>query len=314
MKRISVFSLSLTLAAATVFFSGCKGKVTDDQLAANVQSKIGSDPALQGQPISVAVKDGVVTLTGTSNGQGSRELAARDASNVDGVKSVVNDIAMPGQPAPTPEAGNMAPVPPPPPPPSARKASTVPPARSSAPAAAPPPAPAAPQPIVIPAGTRIQVRLGQTISSKTAQAGDPFSGTLVSAVRVNEETIIRAGAQASGVVTEARNQGKIKGAGVLALRLDSLRADGRTYQVRTSQLERVEKGKGKRTAVTTGGGAALGALIGGLAGGGKGAGIGALVGGGAGLTGGALTGNHEIVLPAESILTFTLTQSVTIQR
>lgn len=309
-KRISIFSLSLTLAAATVFFSGCKGKVTDDQLAANVQSKIGSDPALQGQPISVAVSNGVVTLTGNANGQGSRELAAKDASNVDGVKNVVNDIALPGQPASTPEAGNAASAPPPAAPaPSAANVPPPPPA-----AAAPAPPPAAPQPIVIPAGTRIQVRLGQTLSSKTSNVGDPFSGTLVSSIRANGETIIRAGAQANGVVTESKNQGKIKGAGVLALRLDSLRADGRTYQVRTSQLERVEKGKGKRTAVTTGGGAGLGALIGGIAGGGKGAGIGALVGGGAGFAGGALTGNHEIVLPAESVLTFTLTQSVTIQR
>jgi hypothetical protein len=73
-------------------------------------------------------------------------------------------------------------------------------------------------------------------------------------------------------------------------------------------MTRTEKGKGKRTAVMAGGGAALGALIGGLAGGGKGAAIGALAGGGAGTGGAAFTGNKEIVIPAESAVSFTLSQ------
>jgi hypothetical protein len=66
------------------------------------------------------------------------------------------------------------------------------------------------------------------------------------------------------------------------------------------------KGKGKRTGVLVGGGAGLGALIGGLAGGGKGAAIGAVSGAGAGTAGTAFTGNKEIVLPAESAVSFTL--------
>jgi outer membrane lipoprotein SlyB len=88
---------------------------------------------------------------------------------------------------------------------------------------------------------------------------------------------------------------------------------GHTYDIQTAVLSSTEKGKGKRTAATTGGGAAGGALIGGLAGGGKGAGIGALVGAGAGLVGGAVTGNKQIEIPAESALSFTLTQPLTIE-
>jgi hypothetical protein len=68
-----------------------------------------------------------------------------------------------------------------------------------------------------------------------------------------------------------------------------------------------------RTAVLAGGGAAVGALIGGLAGGGKGAGIGALAGGGAGTGGAAFTGNKDIVLPAESAISFTLEQSLEVK-
>jgi hypothetical protein len=75
-------------------------------------------------------------------------------------------------------------------------------------------------------------------------------------------------------------------------------------------MERMEKGKGKRTTGFAAGGGALGAIIGGLAGGGKGAAIGALAGAGAGTAGSAVTGNHEILLPEETLVTFRLEHSV----
>jgi hypothetical protein len=87
---------------------------------------------------------------------------------------------------------------------------------------------------------------------------------------------------------------------------------GQTYNIQTGVLDNTVKGKGKRTAVATGGGAAGGALIGGIAGGGKGAGSGALVGAGAGLLGGSLTGNQQIEIPAESALSFRLSAPVTL--
>jgi uncharacterized membrane protein YccC len=73
------------------------------------------------------------------------------------------------------------------------------------------------------------------------------------------------------------------------------------------------KGKGKRTAVMVGGGAAGGAGIGALAGGGKGAGIGALIGAAAGVAGAGLTGNRDITLPAETALSFKLVQPLEIK-
>jgi hypothetical protein len=78
-------------------------------------------------------------------------------------------------------------------------------------------------------------------------------------------------------------------------------------------VSRTQTGKGKRTAVLAGGGAGLGALIGGLAGGGKGAAIGALAGAGAGTGGAAFTGNKDIVLPAESVLSFKLEQPLEVK-
>jgi len=107
---------------------------------------------------------------------------------------------------------------------------------------------------------------------------------------------------------DAKPLGRFKGGAVLQLRLDSININGSDRPVQTSAITRSATGKGKRTAVLAGGGAGLGALIGGLAGGGKGAAIGALAGGGAGGAGAAFTGNKDIVLPAESALSFKLEQ------
>ena len=94
------------------------------------------------------------------------------------------------------------------------------------------------------------------------------------------------------------------------MKLTSITVGGREYDLQTAAYTQVKKGKGKRTAVAAGGGAGVGALIGGIVGGGKGAAIGAAAGAGAGTAGSAMTGNEEIVLPAETAVSFRLTQPV----
>jgi hypothetical protein len=169
------------------------------------------------------------------------------------------------------------------------------------------------QPLVIPAGTILTVRLAQSVGSKTSQPGESFSATLASPVEIDGRTAIPAGASASGTVVDAKPLGRFKGGAVLSLKLDSININGNDHPVQTSAVVRSAQGKGKRTAVMAGGGAGLGALIGGLAGGGKGAAIGALAGGGAGTAGAAFTGNKDIVLPAESALSFKLDQPLTVK-
>jgi len=165
----------------------------------------------------------------------------------------------------------------------------------------------------IPAGTTLTVRLGQAVGSKISQPGQTFTATLANDLAVEGRTIIPAGASASGTVVDAKPLGRFKGGALLQLQLTSINVNGSDRAIETTAISQTEKGKGKRTAVGAGGGAALGAIVGALAGGGKGAAIGALAGGGAGTAGAALTGNKEIVLPAESALSFKLSQPLEVR-
>ena len=179
----------------------------------------------------------------------------------------------------------------------------------------PPPMQAAPkpEPIIVPAGTTLTVRLAQAVGSKISQTGETFSGTVASAIVIGGKTAIPAGATVTGTVVDAKALGRFAGGASLTLRLTSINLRGTERAIQTSAVSQTEKGKGKRTAVLAGGGAAVGALIGGLAGGGKGAGIGALAGGGAGTGGAAFTGNKDIVLAAESALSFKLEQPLEVR-
>jgi hypothetical protein len=174
-------------------------------------------------------------------------------------------------------------------------------------APAPPPPPAV---ITIQSGTAIRVRLDTDLGSKISQPGDSFTATVADDVLKEGEVVIPKGARADGTVIDAKPLGRFKGGALLSIKLERVHTRWGSYPVATSSISRAEQGKGKRSAGFIGGGAGLGALIGGIAGGGKGAAIGALAGGGAGTAGTAFTGNKQIVLPAESLLTFTLDHSV----
>jgi len=169
------------------------------------------------------------------------------------------------------------------------------------------------KPAVVPAGTILTVRLGNSLSTKSSRAGDTFTGTIAEPVSVDGKTVIPDGAEATGSVTDSQGMGHFKGGALLRIVLTSVTVKGQSIPVETSANSHSEKGKGKRSAVVIGGGAGLGALVGALAGGGKGAAIGAAAGAGAGTAGAAFTGNKEIVLPAESAVSFKLLQPITVK-
>ena len=152
------------------------------------------------------------------------------------------------------------------------------------------------------AGKQIQVRLGQTLSTETVKTGDTWDGTLAAPIWVDGKTLVRRGAAVRGRVVEADDSGRLKGVALLRLRVSSI--GGRA--VTSSIVSRQGSNHKKRNTVAIGGGAAVGAAIGAIAGGGKGAAIGAATGAGAGTAGAAATGKKDIVLPVETVLTFTL--------
>jgi hypothetical protein len=161
----------------------------------------------------------------------------------------------------------------------------------------------------IPAGTIVSVRLGETLGSKTSQPGQDFDATLAEPIAVEGKEVIPAGADAHGTVVDAKGLGHFKGGALLKIALTSIK----DYKVQSESVNRAAKGKGKRSAVMIGGGAGAGALIGALAGGGKGAAIGALAGGGAGTAGAYFTGNKEVVLPADTMVSFKLLQPIEVK-
>jgi hypothetical protein len=281
---ILIAILSILIAV----FAGCSRHLTDDQIAKDIQDKAAVDPETKQSQVKVAAKEGKVTLSGkvrTPAAQKKLEQIAQEEpgnTSVDDQTTVDPDLIASQELAP---AMSAAPVP-------VQKPK--------------------PQPIVVPAGTALTVTMSQALSSKTSQAGQTFLATLAQPISVEGRPALPSGATVSGKVVSAKAKGKIKGEGELSLTLTSISVKDHTYAVRTSVISSTAKGKGKRTAATTGGGAAGGALIGGIAGGGKGAGIGALIGAGAGLVGGTMTGNKQVEIPAESALSFTLSEPLTL--
>jgi hypothetical protein len=174
--------------------------------------------------------------------------------------------------------------------------------------------PPQPQPLVVPAGTSITISLGSALGSKLSQSGSTFTGSVARDIFVGQDVAIPRGSNVSGTVTDAKRLGRFAGGAVLSVRLDSINLNGADTPVQTSVRTFTAKGKGKRTAEIAGGAAALGGIIGAIAGGGKGAAIGLAAGGGAGAGGAALTGNKDILLPAESAVSFELLQPLEIQR
>ncbi len=168
----------------------------------------------------------------------------------------------------------------------------------------------------LPAGTRVSVRVEETIDSGKAVEGQTFPAEVTRDVPdAAGNVVIPRDSNTQIVIRSASKGGKIRGASDLVLDLASVTVEGRQYQVSTADLtERGKSGVGanRRTAEFSGGGAAFGAIIGAIAGGGKGAAIGAGSGAGAGALTQILT-KGSIKVPVESVLTFQLDQPLRVR-
>ena len=159
----------------------------------------------------------------------------------------------------------------------------------------------------IPAGAPIHVRTIDSIDVKSTQPGARFRGSLADPiVGPNGAIMIPRGVPVQLSVVNVQRAGRVSGRDRIALKVDSITFNGRTYPVVSSVSESSGHGKGKRTHTRTGIGAGAGGLIGGLAGGGAGFAVGALAGGGAGTAVAAATGGKHLTIPSESVLAFQL--------
>jgi hypothetical protein len=168
----------------------------------------------------------------------------------------------------------------------------------------------------LPAGTDLVIRTNETIQSESAAEGRTYSAQLEKDVTDSTGTVvIPRGSQANLIVTSVEDAGTLNEAEV-ALSIQSVIINGRRYLVNTAPLEQSSRegiGKNRRTAEMVGGGAAIGTVIGAIAGGGRGALIGAIIGAVGGGAAQVLTKGKKVSVPAESVLTFRLDQPVRLE-
>ncbi len=162
--------------------------------------------------------------------------------------------------------------------------------------------------IYVPAGTRILIRMIDSIDSTKQKTGDRFTASLETNLVVDNIVVAPRGTKVYGRLVSAESAGRMKGSSELTLELTDIVLRGTAYPLLTSTYEVKGKGEGGNTTKKVLGGAGLGALIGGIAGGGKGAGIGALAGAGAGTAVAASKKGQQLTIPSETLLEFRLQQ------
>jgi hypothetical protein len=170
-----------------------------------------------------------------------------------------------------------------------------------------------PDALTIPAGTVIQVRTSDWLSSDHNKTGDEFIATLAQPIVVDGWVVMRRNQNIVGHVTDAKRAGRVSGVSKLQLELGQLTlVDGQLVPVQTTLLNASAGTSNGRDAaaiaVTTGTGAAIGAGFGG----GPGAAIGAGAGFVASVAGVLLTRGKPTIIPPEDVLTFRLENPVTI--
>ncbi len=180
----------------------------------------------------------------------------------------------------------------------------------------PPPAPAT---ATLPAGSHFDMAAADTITSRTAKVGDPFTARVVEDVRnAAGKVVIPAGSQVSGTISDVKPAPNPRTPGTLTLAVSSVTIRGTNYPLDATidSLETIHKGRGVTTgdAAKVGGGAVAGAILGRVLGGNKrGTIIGGVVGGAVGAGVAATSKDSDIVLPAGAHIIVTVTKPLTVR-
>lgn len=167
--------------------------------------------------------------------------------------------------------------------------------------------------LTVPSNTPLTVRLSTAVSSASNSAGDRFDAVLDAPLVVNGKTVAPAGASVTGKVVAAEESGHLQHPGMIQIALDTITINNKAVPVTTTSIIARGQSHKKRNMAWIGGSTAGGALIGGLAGGGKGALIGSAIGAGGGTTAAYATGKKDVGFGVERRLTFRITQPITIK-
>ena len=170
----------------------------------------------------------------------------------------------------------------------------------------------APKKETVPAGTRILIRMVDSVDSNQQKVGYRFTANLETNLQVDEVVVAPRGTKLYGRLAQAKSAGNVSGGAELTLELTDIVINGTAYPLLSSTYQVASQGQGGKTAKRVVGGTGLGALIGGVAGGGKGAAIGAGAGAAAGTAVSAATKGKQVSVPSESLLEFRLQQPATL--
>jgi len=162
---------------------------------------------------------------------------------------------------------------------------------------------------LIPAGTVFNVRTSHDIYADSSSPGMRVNGVVDDPIVVNGRIVIQRGAPAMLEVVHVTRSSNMEGRDRVSLRVLWIEAHNRVYSVATNDVQFRGPSEGKKAARKIAGGAGIGALAGGIFGGGSGAAFGALAGG---ATGAVMTGSGKTHLrvPAETRIQFRLNSSV----
>jgi hypothetical protein len=230
MNKVSLASGALAVIASTIIVPHAFAQRTtpppsDAKLMHDAEAVFQNEKAFRGLTIVPKTSRGIVTLTSTVSSEGDKVLAGLEVGNVDGVKTVINNLDVR---AGTSTEGHLLANP------SRAQTQQLATEARTYPAAAAPPRVAVERTITIPANTSIQVRITDSLTSKTAKANDHFHGTVAAVVFADGALAIPVGTPVLGRVVSAKPAGHFIAEAKMALEITTLRLpllDGKSRDV-----------------------------------------------------------------------------------